>query len=534
MAKESTVGYLPGNTPEAQQANLEYQQALLRMQEALDARKNRFFDPELLALAQGFLAPTQTGGWGESLGYGLKNYREAVAQQEKEEREIAQAQLGLAGRGIELERMRQRDRGFAKALGEPEFEPSAAIPGAPSGPLSTTGAPAAKGPLADTPKGLEGFEGIRLGPRNPGVITGRQYMAAARPESSISLAQAMLEASKLERDRLEVRESGIFDKAENVFYPAPKGEQVTRQIYGQTYKVDPSRAMLLDMYEAQKDPRYHNVAETIVSGAKNIPRPGQAPGGRGAPTGAPGQEPSEAKSEEELAQELNYKKERGTLSAKEQSDEAKAWYARGNDASSLLNDIRVIQGIFSPQNKYSKVLSGVFERGDIQSQVGKLLEGGLLGEALKNSAREIATNAGLPPMAVTQFQMAVSRMADLKLKASRIMEGQGTVTEAERRLIAESVINITDTPMTVLAKADYLAARARFEDTRARMLRDFRDDKRDYNDFVRSKDYQKLKKDYEQELEGIVERRLGIKMPSREQAGRDNESARNRLPASVR
>ncbi len=43
--------------------------ALLRMRESLDVRKNRLFDPVLMQTAAGFLKPTKTGSFGESLGY---------------------------------------------------------------------------------------------------------------------------------------------------------------------------------------------------------------------------------------------------------------------------------------------------------------------------------------------------------------------------------------------------------------------------------------------------------------------------------
>ena len=55
MAKETTIGYLPGNDPESAMANMAYQDALSKMQDALEARKNRFIDPEALSLAAGFL-----------------------------------------------------------------------------------------------------------------------------------------------------------------------------------------------------------------------------------------------------------------------------------------------------------------------------------------------------------------------------------------------------------------------------------------------------------------------------------------------
>ncbi|NBS41006.1 MAG: hypothetical protein EBS73_17530 [Betaproteobacteria bacterium] len=52
---------------EEEQAKLkELQSARQKLQEALEGR-NRLFDPVLLAMAQGFLSPTPTGKFGESL-----------------------------------------------------------------------------------------------------------------------------------------------------------------------------------------------------------------------------------------------------------------------------------------------------------------------------------------------------------------------------------------------------------------------------------------------------------------------------------
>ena len=60
--------YLAGDDPETIAANRAYQDALSKLTDSLNSRKNRLFDPVLLAAAQGFLAPTQTGSFGESLG----------------------------------------------------------------------------------------------------------------------------------------------------------------------------------------------------------------------------------------------------------------------------------------------------------------------------------------------------------------------------------------------------------------------------------------------------------------------------------
>ena len=56
--------------------------ALKRMRESLDVRKNRLFDPVLMQTAAGFLKPTKTGSFGESLGYAAEN---AIAASEREQ-----------------------------------------------------------------------------------------------------------------------------------------------------------------------------------------------------------------------------------------------------------------------------------------------------------------------------------------------------------------------------------------------------------------------------------------------------------------
>ena len=78
-----------------QAAKAEVDAARAAMVSALQDRKGRI-DPSMLALAQGFLAPTRTGSFGESLGSAVGSY--AKAQQSEEERaaRIAQMRYELA------------------------------------------------------------------------------------------------------------------------------------------------------------------------------------------------------------------------------------------------------------------------------------------------------------------------------------------------------------------------------------------------------------------------------------------------------
>ena len=76
--------------------------ALLRMRASLDSRKNRMFDPVLMQTAAGFLKPTKTGSFGESLGYaaegaGVASEREQVRQAEnlKLEQELTEKEMAF-------------------------------------------------------------------------------------------------------------------------------------------------------------------------------------------------------------------------------------------------------------------------------------------------------------------------------------------------------------------------------------------------------------------------------------------------------
>ena len=76
--------------------------ALLRMRASLDSRKNRMFDPVLMQTAAGFLKPTKTGSFGESLGYaaegaGVASERDQVRQAEnlKLEQELTEKEMAF-------------------------------------------------------------------------------------------------------------------------------------------------------------------------------------------------------------------------------------------------------------------------------------------------------------------------------------------------------------------------------------------------------------------------------------------------------
>ena len=114
-AKTPSAQYLAGDDPASIEANRRYQEALAALTESLDNRK-RMFDPTLLAMAQGFLAPTQTGGFGESLSNVAKNVGAAQEAEDRRTQELLQQRLAAAGQGLELQRLKSRDAELARYL----------------------------------------------------------------------------------------------------------------------------------------------------------------------------------------------------------------------------------------------------------------------------------------------------------------------------------------------------------------------------------------------------------------------------------
>ena len=97
-------------TPVAQSATdklrgerIRLDQHIQRLQDSLSSRNtNQTFDPALLKLAQGFLAPTKTGSFGESAGAAAGAYADEQAKQKTQEQsdlenqfKIAQLQYGM-------------------------------------------------------------------------------------------------------------------------------------------------------------------------------------------------------------------------------------------------------------------------------------------------------------------------------------------------------------------------------------------------------------------------------------------------------
>ena len=85
-----------------------YDTAAEKLMASLDERKGQLFDPVLLALSQGFAAPTRSGGFGESLSTAAGLASKAATQQETSARENAMARMQMAQDMMKTGREREK------------------------------------------------------------------------------------------------------------------------------------------------------------------------------------------------------------------------------------------------------------------------------------------------------------------------------------------------------------------------------------------------------------------------------------------
>jgi hypothetical protein len=452
-----------------------------QLKEALDYRKGFYLDPTMLAIASGFAEPTLTGSFFESAGKAARRVGETQEAERKRAQEIAQMKMELAMSElsqIQQQRMAKETSEWLKgnvpagAAGAPSGAPA----GAPSG-AAPTGAPA--GALANSrPVTTETIEAIRL--TNP------------------RLAETMERIQKSNRDRFVVTQSGnILDKDTqqylNVRVPGQE-QKVYNTPYGRfsmlPYEHDELQAAI-DRGEGQQ------WFSRWKSGAgKNVVSQG------------PDQKPSETpRTTGRLSAEEQAAKQKGEEVAAEKTAEAVVKRTQeaingGSAASDRLPlygsleqfasdpDAKEIFGILATPKASSAILKLI--RSKVQLPFGMSIEIPEIEDALRD--------VGIPPRLISKAQNAAALMAQAQLSASRAMQGQGAVSDFERRLFSTSSFSMSDRPETVIYKAQRFKAAAKADKEVADALLDTG---MSLDQFRRGKDYERIKKEFDDEIRRI-------------------------------
>jgi hypothetical protein len=178
-------------TPDDEKVVQEYRDQQKMLMDSLVNRK-QLFDPTLLAMAQGFLSPTKTGSFGESLG----NVAAAVAPvqqaEEKRSQEIAKMRFDMAQQNLQTHQATRADKAFNEMVSRSRLAPPAS--GAPASALPAD-------PSAAAPS--QGAQGSPITPADIALLANMPYGPAK--------AKIFQDMITLSRGRYETKDGMIID-----------------------------------------------------------------------------------------------------------------------------------------------------------------------------------------------------------------------------------------------------------------------------------------------------------------------------------
>jgi hypothetical protein len=446
---------LYAETPAEQKSLQEY----LKIQEELEAaltNRQRLFDPVLLAMAQGFLAPTKTGKFGESIG----NVAAAVGPvQEAEEkrrleniamrRDLAAAKLGAqqSARDEEMMRGLLRPPGAAPAAGQAPTAPPAAselaqTPAAAGAapapqvgtPLAPRPAEAAVAPAQTTPAATEGATIDRFTPDQLSA------MAISNNPRVQALGKAILSIREDQRKNITVVGGNLVDMRNNrVLFRAPeKEEQFTFPGIEGSFPMTPLQAEKIRTEIGgmpagpARDARLRELLRGLQS-REDIEARGELLKGRA----------KSASAEEETIMKAGSLSNQLRASAETLLDLSTNPRTKGGF------------GVIADQGILNAIAGAV--------QTGLTTPGGSIGFGGIDDA--VAKLKGTPEQ-IAARRLAAREQAMLELNYRRAyLEGQGSVSNMEGEVTRLLGPSISDTPEAAAAKARLIIARAEFDKT---------------------------------------------------------------------
>lgn len=430
----------------AQEAALNAQIEALK--NSLDSRMNPPFDTSLMAAAAGFLKPTRTGGFGESLGYAAEAYAADADKALARRQAVDKAKLELAQKQAQ---MQSQNLMFEHQLRMAGYDPSeiTRLTTGPSEAGAPAGAPAPEGQAAPRTQ------------RQPRMITEQdiQLAYAVSPE----YGKQVMEQAKFQQDKFMSTPQGVIrkdtaqavDTGLDVPIEAPVPFLGTQKV---TQGILNDIKALNSKYPPGNPDRADQFARYYAS--KGIGGVEYTPGTAGtAPTVSGMESPGKKK----LREEGESKTQEAEIA---ENKELKAnIYNAGRAAhGQILSADMIYRLATDPKTKGS---FGVLQNNNIQSAIlGALAEGvqtptgSIKFAGIEDAVRKV----GGTEQEINAALQAARYYAELELNYARMyMKGQGAVSDNERRIVSRIGGSLSDTPMVAAAKAETIKARADYD-----------------------------------------------------------------------
>lgn len=495
---------LSGTSPEDEEYKLDFKKSQADLKAALAARENQLFDPVLLALSQGFAAPTKTGAFGESLSTAAGLANTAAQGQQKNLMENAQMRMQLAQMGLEQGRKEKAQNMVSGLFNKPaEGVPAVGAPAVGGAPVAESAQPPAQ------PTG-----GMR-------TISGADIFKISQLDKE--LGDALAKAVGVDRDRFKISQNGIvFDTATEKYLNIPIPGQTQSKFdtpFG-SFNMTPNEYAQLGQAMSQGKGREWmdmwrqgkiDVAGQPVAGV--VPSPAGAPVIGGRPTTSDSESTAAAKRIE--AEATAKTRVQQTTEVKDAAKAAMTLLPLYDRAGKLLKTQGIDEAL------------GVFERPDFLAQLGAFLDDAVrIGPYAVNAPaiRKIVTNFATDPKVISALT-ELGQVEAMWQFAQRKGLGSGTsVSNFEQQMVNSMGPNFKDPKDAYTKKLEFMREKANFEELLGKEL--YRTGLQ-YEDYVNSNDFDRIFLNYRNRLERIGE----VKAPS--VGGAVNPAAGNDLRKKI-
>ena len=500
---------LSGTSPEDEEYKLDFKKSQADLKAALAARENQLFDPVLLALSQGFAAPTKTGGTGESLSNAAGLASTAAQAQQKGLMENAQMRMQLAQMGLEQGRKEKAQNMVSGLFNKPpEGAPTVGAPavGATAGAPAGAGAPANQSAQPSAPP----TGGMRS-------ITGADIFKISQYDKE--LGDALAKAVGVDRDRFKISQNGIvFDSGTEKYLNIPIPGQTQSKFdtpFG-SFNMTPNEYAQLGQAMSQgKGKEWMDMWRQGKIDVSGQPVAGAVPSPAGAPIPGGRQSTSDAES---------------SAAAKKIEAEATA-KTRVQQTTEVKDAAKAAMTLLPLYDRAGKLLKtqgidealGVFERPDFLAQLGAFVDDAVkIGPYAVNApaVRKIVTNFATDPKVISALT-ELGQVEAMWQFAQRKGLGSGTsVSNFEQQMVNSMGPNFKDPKDAYTKKLQFMREKANFEQLLGKEL--YRTGLQ-YEDYVNSNDFDRIFLDYRNRLERIGE----VKAPN--VGGNVNPAAGNDL-----
>jgi hypothetical protein len=515
--KETVVDDL-GDQREAMNA------ALLRMRASLDNRKNRMFDPVLMQAGAGFLKPTKTGSFGESLGYAAENAGIAAEKELLRQRENQKLEMELLAKEQELRQQMGGDQLISALLGGPKSTAPAPAGGAVTTPTGELRVPGTASPV-DVANAQNPTAVLNAARQGRIKITDEVLLLANRVAPKMLPTLQEIRKAQNEEEKIQIdREKLGQDKRKAI----PRGLRTEREMnvaeYAQyqaalqQYLQDGDENKLLNFYDSKGW-----LESEQVRGRKITPKPagGTAPaGGTPEPIG-----PARSASEQKAVEESQVETAKGRAKSAEEkatrlATQAEAAFDNSNIADDMIGYAKNNPLVFELMNRPG--LAGAVSRA--------VQEGVNVGNYNINLPAATIKQYELSANDLTALQMFMQKNAQLQSRGRQLNRtpGEGSMSDYETRLLGGIYALPSDSARAIILKSDALKMQGMFDEARFKLWVEKRDlPGMSYDKFLVDDDFKKLKADYRKTLDRVREENLDLLSPKK----KDKDSPAPTTPA---